>query len=295
MAKFKNCFNSTVGEGDEIKSFLYASDGTALTQSGGALDVNIASSDISISVAESDVYAEDSAHTSGDDGAFMLAIRNDGAATSLTSDDGDYSGLAVDEFGRLFTQDAAVLAQLQSGVSVSDGGGSITVDASDLDIRDLSFASDSVDVSGSSVSISGSVSVTQDTSPWVVSATDLDIRDLSAAQDSVQIGDGTDFLAINSDGSINTREQLDQTIATSQPTVGTSAAVVATAGADQKSVTIRNSGSEPIYVGPTGVTVGTGFEIGCGEVYTFTVDADLYAIAASATAAGDLHVLQIAA
>lgn len=36
----------------------------------------------------------------------------------------------------------------------------------------------------------------------VVSATDLDIRDLSHTQDSVKIGDGTDFLAIAADGSI---------------------------------------------------------------------------------------------
>ena len=37
----------------------------------------------------------------------------------------------------------------------------------------------------------------------VVSATDLDIRDLSAAQDNVAISDGTDTLAVNGDGSIN--------------------------------------------------------------------------------------------
>jgi hypothetical protein len=36
-----------------------------------------------------------------------------------------------------------------------------------------------------------------------VSATNLDIRDLSHSQDSVKIGDGTDFLAVNNDGSIN--------------------------------------------------------------------------------------------
>lgn len=36
-----------------------------------------------------------------------------------------------------------------------------------------------------------------------ISATDLDIRDLSHTQDSVKVGDGTDFLAINADGSIN--------------------------------------------------------------------------------------------
>jgi hypothetical protein len=75
-------------------------------------------------------------------------------------------------------------------VPVSDAGGSLTVDASDLDIRDLAFATDKVDVSGSSVS---------------VSATDLDIRDLTHASDSVKVGDGTEFLAINSDGSINVK------------------------------------------------------------------------------------------
>lgn len=36
-----------------------------------------------------------------------------------------------------------------------------------------------------------------------VQATDFDIRDLSHTQDSIRIGDGTDFLAVNPDGSIN--------------------------------------------------------------------------------------------
>lgn len=42
-----------------------------------------------------------------------------------------------------------------------------------------------------------------------VNATNLDIRDLSHVQDSVKIGDGTDFLAINADGSINTNAIVD--------------------------------------------------------------------------------------
>lgn len=37
----------------------------------------------------------------------------------------------------------------------------------------------------------------------VVTATNLDIRDLTHVSDSVKIGDGTDFLAVNADGSIN--------------------------------------------------------------------------------------------
>lgn len=60
--------------------------------------------------------------------------------------------------------------------SVVDIGNTVTVQGTDLDIRDLVFATDKVDASGSSVSVSNTVDV---------SATDLDIRDLSAATDSV--------------------------------------------------------------------------------------------------------------
>ena len=75
-------------------------------------------------------------------------------------------------------------------VNVTDNSGSLTVDAIDLDIRDLDFATDSVDVSGSDITAT-------------VSATDLDIRDLDASQDNVAISDGTDTLEVNADGSIN--------------------------------------------------------------------------------------------
>lgn len=115
-----------------------------------------------------------------------------------------------------------------SSISIDDNGGSITVDANNLDIRDLVYTQDSVtayqgtspwvigDGGGSitvdgSVSITGTVAVTQSTSPWVVSATDLDIRDLSHTQDSIKIGDGTDFLAINADGSINVNADISVT------------------------------------------------------------------------------------
>jgi hypothetical protein len=75
-----------------------------------------------------------------------------------------------------------------------DGSINSVVTATNLDIRDLAFATDKVDVSGSSVDIANTVTV---------QATDLDIRNLSASQDNVAISDGTDTLAINTDGSIN--------------------------------------------------------------------------------------------
>jgi hypothetical protein len=112
---------------------------------------------------------------------------------------------AADDSVESWTHDGTgnPISSTGGSLHVSDGGGSLTVDASNLDIRDLVFATDKVDVSGSSVSITGTVGVTQSTSPWVVSATDLDIRDITHVSDSIKVGDGTDFLVVNGDGSIN--------------------------------------------------------------------------------------------
>lgn len=112
--------------------------------------------------------------------------------------------------------------------------GTVPVTATDLDIRNLVFATDKVDVSGSEVSLDSATlaalenisaivtatdldirdlafatdkvdvtgSAVSITGSVVVTATDLDIRDLSHTQDSIKIGDGTDFLAIDASGNI---------------------------------------------------------------------------------------------
>jgi hypothetical protein len=47
----------------------------------------------------------------------------------------------------------------------------------------------------------------------VATATNLDIRDLTHVSDSVKIGDGTDFVAVNGDGSINVVTTTDNALA----------------------------------------------------------------------------------
>ncbi len=102
-----------------------------------------------------------------------------------------------------------------------DGSLNAVVTATNLDIRDLAFATDKVDVTGSEVSLdsatlaalesitvqngagASAVNIQDGGNSITVDASDLDIRDLSHSQDSVKIGDGTDFLAVNTDGSIN--------------------------------------------------------------------------------------------
>jgi hypothetical protein len=127
------------------------------------------------------------------------------------------------------------LDQSTDSVAIGDGtnlvsvsaSGELSVKAVDFDIRNLTFADDKVDVSGSEVSLDAatlaalenitvsatdldirdlafatdSVTAHQGGS-WTVTATatDFDIRDLSHTQDSVKIGDGSQFLEISASG-----------------------------------------------------------------------------------------------
>jgi hypothetical protein len=78
------------------------------------------------------------------------------------------------------------------GLDVNIINASIVVSATDFDIRDLVYTSDSV-------------TAYQGTSPWVVSATDLDIRDLTAASDSVAawLSDGSGNAITSSGGALD--------------------------------------------------------------------------------------------
>lgn len=98
----------------------------------------------------------------------------------------------------------------------------VTVSATDLDIRDLAFATDSVDVSGSEVSLDATtlaalesitvqngagvaaVNIQDGGNSITVDATDLDIRNLDYSQDNMAIKGSTgNQLVVNADGSIN--------------------------------------------------------------------------------------------
>lgn len=93
-------------------------------------------------------FAEDAAHASGDLGTLALVVRQD-TPGSLVNADGDYAALQVDATGRLRvavdTSVALSISNFPAVQPVNDNGGSLTVD--------------------------GTVGVTQATSPWVVSGT----------------------------------------------------------------------------------------------------------------------------
>lgn len=263
---------ASTAECDTVGAHLLDGDGNKITSTAGALDVNIASG-------------------------------------------------ALDATGSVVALDAPTLAALEDI--------NATVTATDLDIRDLTFATDSVDVSGSSVTVSapvaldaGTLAALEDITATVtgtvaldagtlaaletitVTATDLDIRDLTAATDSVSISDGTNDLVVNADGSVNVQfaaagkqsvVETNNGIANSTITATTTAAaIVGTALADRTKVLIQNNGSSVVYIGDSGVTDTTGVRIPKGGSFEINVSdaVNLFAVTANGTA--DLRVMELA-
>ena len=102
----------------------------------GALYVEVASGTIT-TASES---AEDTSHFTDDIGTFIMAVRHDTLST-LVNNNNDYAGLQVDADGALYC-------------TIRDGGNSITVDAVNLDIRDIVHTQDSIQIGdGTSITL----------------------------------------------------------------------------------------------------------------------------------------------
>lgn len=269
----------------KIGSYLIGASGTVIGSVGDALKV---SSVIDFSYD----YAEDAAHTSSDIGAFVLAVRQDTLANS-TSADGDYAAFKLNQKGELYVHDTDVLAQLISGVTVS---------ATNLDIRDLVFATDKVDVSGSSVSITGTVGVTQSTSPWTVDGTvELGATSLSALESiTVQNGSGASAVNIQDGGNSITVDFIDPDLAntaiqnTATNVTTTAGNIVGSALANRKDLFVANMGANLVYFGKNGVTAANGFPIFKNEKLQARIGAALAPQAITASGTAELRVMELA-
>jgi len=187
-----------------------------ITDNGGSLTV-----DGTVELGATTLAALESITVQNPAGAGAVNIQDGGNSITVDAVNLDIRDLVfatdkVDASGSTVALDAGTLAALESitvqnpsgagAVNIQDGGNSITVDATDLDIRNLAASQDNVAISDGTdtlaVNADGSINS-------VVTATNLDIRDLTHVSDSVKIGDGTDFLAVNADGSINVVPQED--------------------------------------------------------------------------------------
>jgi hypothetical protein len=249
---------------------LQAGDGTDITQTGGALDVNIASG--SITVVESDVYAEDSAHTTGDEGAFNLSIRIDDISAAntafLAGTEGDYQGTFTNDNGELYvkaTDTDALLTTMDAvldSIKVDTGSMStdlttIAGDTTSLDalLTALSKAEDSVHVSGDQGFMG--LAVRNDT---LETLTDTD-GDYAPFQVNA---DGALYVAV--DGGITTSDAAlaNVAIANAVNTLAVAATaedLVASPLTDRKYLYAYNNDNQRMYIGATGVTAANGFPV----------------------------------
>lgn len=243
--------------------------------------VDVSGSSVSIS-ALSGQYAEDSAHSSGAMGNFIMGVRNDSNAV-LTSADGDYSPISVSSSGAVRTT---------VNFSAANGGSMPTGNA-------VIAGYDGANVRAIKTDAAGELQVDVLTLP-AITATDLDIRDLSYLQDSVQIKDAAgDALAINADGSINvqTVEAGYGSWKVSTASVGvTEVQLVSTPLANRLRIEIQNLGSKDVWIKEaTGVSTANGIKIPKGSSYEQALDAGSSIYAISDGASADLRIAEYAA
>ena len=184
-------------------------------------------------------------------------------------------------------------------VPITDNGGSLTVDGTvELGATTLA-ALESITVQNGAGA--AAVNIQDGGNSITVDAVDLDIRDLSHSQDSVKVGDGTDFLAVNADGSINvqtveagyaswkvTAEAPDNTVGGTQ--------LVATPLTGRLRVEIQNLGAQDIYIkNATGVTTANGLKIPKGSSYEQALDAGAQIWAITGAGSSDVRVAEYAA
>lgn len=262
---------NTIAESDSIGAFLRSSDGTLITHTtvGGkeALDVRIAEG-INVEV---DLDAADDS---------VAAYLNDGAGNAISSTGG--------------------------AIHVSDAGGSLTVDATDLDIRDLSHTQDSIQIGDGTdlmaVNADGSINA-------VVTATQLDIDDLNATDDAVQSwlydGAGTALTStlVGSDQAldINVVQSVDPgtantSIANAVNTLAvadTAEDVVASPLANRKSLFIYNNDNRVLYIGATGVSSSNGFPLSPSSMMELRAGASIDVEWVSPKAGHDMRTLEL--
>lgn len=269
---------TSIAHSDSVGAYVRSSDGTLITHTTNgpkeALDVNIAASDIQLEV-DLD-HTEDSVRL-GDGTSFFTS----------TSENGD---IALDVH---ISNSNIEVTQGTSPWVVGDGGGSLTVDAVDLDIRDLDSASDSVEVfqathdnlnlnanlqvGDADVANGNPVPVSDAGGSITVDAVDFDIRDLTAVSDSVAShlfdGAGTALTStlVGADQAldVNLVQAVDPAtantaIASAANTLAaadTAQDVVASPLANRKYLNILNADNKRIYVGASGVTAANGYPI----------------------------------
>jgi hypothetical protein len=134
------------------------------------------------------------------------------------------------------------------------------------------------------------VTAEQGTDPWVVSATAFDIRALTNA-DVVTAEQGTDPWVVS--GSVIIASPNAGLAAAAFSCTDVAAPCPATSLASRQQIQIQNLGSDPVYIGPSGVSVGSGIKIEKGGTWFCEIGPQsVYAVAPTGKTVA-LRVLEI--
>lgn len=186
----------------------------------------------------------------------------------------------------------------------------LTVQATDLDIRDLSASQDNVAISDGTdtlaVNADGSINITDNSGSITVDATQLDIDDLNATDDAVAAwthdGSGnaitstTGHLDVNiasSDIEIDVEDDLaDTALASSAESVSTSGTLFTSDLANRRFIWLYNNGNKAVYIGPSGVATSDGFPIFPGSILEARIGPNVAVHAVAESGTQEVRALQ---
>jgi hypothetical protein len=261
----------------------------------------------SIAVDFSYDFAEDSAHTSGDIGAFTLAVRRD-ARTSGTSADGDYASFNVNGVGELWVHDEDVKAELVlanaslDAIEASAAAIESDVDAIRVELLDQGLSLDSIVTNTSS--ISSSVSGLSKLEDSAHSSGDAGIQALAVRKDGFGSNVSADgdyaSLQVWSEGSLKIVNHANGSIKQQQVGVTNTAAEVTGSAplANRRSLLIQNTGGSKVWIGSSTVTTSgatAGLELSSGSFLELDVGplVPIFAIKGSG-GSSNINILEMA-
>lgn len=253
----------------DVYAALAAGDGTAITQTGGALDVNIASGTVIIT--PEGIHLEDDAHASGDEGSFSLSIRIDDITADnsalLAGTNGDYQGTFTNASGEMYVKDTDVNNTLVGIDTVLDN---ILLDTTAI-LADTNVIAGSVH-NEDDVHTSGDAGIQS----LSVRIDDLDappagtLADTEGDYQSLHT-DARGALYVNVDNAISVDDVALANVAiaagaTTLAVAGTAQDIIAAPLANRKYVWIRNNDNKKVFIGQSGVTAANGFPLSPGSV-----------------------------
>jgi hypothetical protein len=289
--------STTAIEGLDVRAFghiydLAGDNWDRLQGVNGAVKVYIDDGDFEVDVVIEAEKVEDTAHTTGDIGNYVLGVRIDDLTVDnsalLAGTNGDYQGFFTNNKGEMYVKDTDALTKLTEIDTVLDG---IKVDTTKI---------------ASSIYDEDTAHTTGDKGQFGLSIRIDDIDDDNSALLAGTNGDyqgtftdakGSMYVTLSEDVIVNDAALANTAITHSQKAAAAddvAEAVVAGALANRKYLYLANSGNKVKAIGGAGVTIATGFPIHPGSYLNLRAGAAVAVqFAARKTIGSDLRVLEL--